>query len=77
MQFSAYDPNRYDVCGDPDCKCRSSRGNICGFGATEEEALADFWDQYISHTAIGEMEEANKAFARLEEDWWDRRAGTR
>ena len=45
MQFVAYDPNRFDACGDPDCRCRSSKRNICGYGATEQEALSDFWQQ--------------------------------
>lgn len=43
MQFCAYDPDRFDVCGDPDCSCRSSRNNTRGFGATEQEAIADYW----------------------------------
>lgn len=45
MRFVAYDPDKYDVCGDEDCHCRRSDTNTCGYGATPEEAIADFWEQ--------------------------------
>lgn len=46
MQFTAYDPDCFDVCADADCACRTSKNNVRGFGATEQEALADFWENY-------------------------------
>ena len=45
-QYAAYDPDRFDVCGDPDCSCRRSKNNITGYGATPEDAIADFWEKY-------------------------------
>jgi len=44
--FVAYDPNRYDPCHDPQCSCHRSRNNVRGMGATEAEAIADFWEQW-------------------------------
>jgi hypothetical protein len=46
-RFEAFDPNTFDVCGDSTCKCRQAKGNIRGFGETEEAALADFWEKYL------------------------------
>jgi hypothetical protein len=49
QRYEALDPNTYDPCYDPDCKCHTSRGNIRGFGATPEDAVANFWEQYDEH----------------------------
>jgi hypothetical protein len=43
FDWSAYDPNLYSPCSDPTCQCRSHASNSVGYGATEQEALADFW----------------------------------
>ena len=43
-EWVAYDYDSYDVCGDSDCNCRQR--NIVGHGKTEEEAIADFWEQW-------------------------------
>jgi len=48
LRFVAYDPERFDVCHGPSCNCRNSRNASRGFGATEAEALADFWEQWES-----------------------------
>lgn len=45
MQFVAYDPDRFDVCGDTYCHCHRSEGNTRGYGETEQEAIQDFWEQ--------------------------------
>jgi len=41
--WQAYVDGTIDVCGDPDCGCRSKA--IVGTGATEEEAVDDLLEQ--------------------------------
>jgi hypothetical protein len=49
MKYTAYDPNTFDVCQDPDCNCRKNHGgNTRGYGATEAEAIANFWEEWDS-----------------------------
>jgi hypothetical protein len=48
MQFVAYDPDRFDVCNDSDCSCHRALNNTRGFGATEAEAIADFWENWAT-----------------------------
>jgi len=41
--FTAYWAPGYTPCGDADCECRM----VCtGWGMTEEEAIADYWEQW-------------------------------
>lgn len=55
MRYVALDPARYSPCYDSDCHCRMSPNNARGFGATEEEALSDFWDTYSVRVAVKGM----------------------
>ena len=50
-QSIAYDPDTFDLCGDPACNCRKSKWNTRGYGETEQEAIADFWEQWEGRSA--------------------------
>ena len=43
FDWQAYMDGTIDVCGDPECGCRSKA--IVGMGATEEEAIDDLLEQ--------------------------------
>lgn len=68
MRFTAYDPGTFDVCSDEDCRCRSAKGNVRGFGSTEQEALADFWEQWEDKQA--------EEIDRMREQHYDTSANT-
>ena len=66
MQFTAYDPNTFDRCADPDCSCHHSLGSTRGFGETEKEALENFWAQYHEHDLNPAEAQENERQARGE-----------
>ena len=43
--YEAYYAPGFDSCADPDCACRRI---IRGFGATPEEAIANYWEEWSS-----------------------------
>lgn len=48
FDWSAIDADTYSPCEDPECSCRSAKGNRVGRGATKQEAIDDLLEQLES-----------------------------